>query len=213
MGLAQVIEHLLVGRDDPLPPQADVIVALGETLAPERYQASPQTRRVAEVAAFYLKDSFPAVAFIGRGYPPDVWLPRSEAEAMREVASSFVDLRPFTVVLEKESHDTQGNIVALKRIMDERGWKSAVVVAQQLHMARVRAVCEELFPAKDGDDIRVVSAWSEYGGSSKWIFKSFWTFLLWDRVIAWAAFVVRGYISRNPWRWYRAVYPRERVPG
>lgn len=195
LSLAKALEHLLVGEDDRTPSRAEVIAAIGETLAPDLYQPSPQTKRVAEVAAYLLRDGrAPAIAFIGRGYPPRVEARRSEAAAMREVASSIVDLAQYEVVMERESYDTRANGVALKEVMDAHGWKSAIVVAQQLHMKRVRDVFRKLMPEEEGYYIRVVAAWSPYGGSSKWIFRSFWTFLLWDRVIAWGVFRLKGWI-------------------
>lgn len=211
MSFAQWLEQRLVGKDDPLPARVDVIVAIGETLDPDLEGPSPQTKRVAEVAAFSLaRDLARAVVFLGRGYSPKVAVRRSEAAAMREVASSVVDLERFEVILEEKSHDTRANIVALKKIMDDHGWKSAVVVTQQLHMLRVRLVCQELMPKEEGYDIRVIAAWSPYGGSSKWIFRNFWTFLLWDRVVAWSVFAARGWISRNPLDW---IWPDRHAKG
>ena len=113
---------------------------------------------------------------------------------MHEVAADIVDLGGRVVVLEEGSHSTRLNAEELKRIMDERGWKTAVVVAQQLHVKRVRATFRRLMPASEGYKIYVVAAWSLYGGSSKWIFCNFWTFCLWDRVIAWTIFRLKGWI-------------------
>ena len=164
------LEKLIVIADDPVE-QAETIIAVGCTLNRTGTKCSPMSRAIAlQARERFLAGEAKYVLFVGNGYTKP--MPTTEARAMAEVA----DLPPEVCFFEERSHTTRMNALEIERIMTERGWKSAIVVAQQLHARRVRWALRKASDKK----LYVVKAWSRYGDSSKWFMNYFLTFLAWD---------------------------------
>lgn len=191
MTLTERIERMFEMKDTPVVPlpRADVIAAIGCSLAPDG-QASPQTREIAFLSAeLYRAGAAPKVALIGSGYKPGQ-MPTTEAQQMYRIC--YVDGVPSEAcVLEGNSFNTRENALAFARLAERHGWQSGILVPQQLHARRVyrafRKVLGPDFP------LHIIKARSPYGGSSKWFLNSFWAFLLWD-TLSLAYFKARGWI-------------------
>lgn len=79
------------------------------------------------------------------------------------------------------------------KIMQENGWKSAIIVAQQWHARRVRATFKKRW-AKSGIRFYIIKAHSNYFKemNSQKRFESFWKFALWD-TLAFVVSKIKGY--------------------
>jgi len=191
MTLTHRIERMFEMKGTPVTPlpKADVIAAIGCSLAPD-WQAGPQTYEIACLSAeLYRAGAAPKVALIGSGYKPGQ-MPTTEAQQMYRICYNY-KVPSEVCVLEGNSFNTRENALAFARLAEQHGWQSVILVAQQLHARRVylafRKVLGPDFP------IHVIKAHSIYGGSSKWFLNSFWAFLLWD-TLSLAYFKVRGWI-------------------
>jgi len=171
LNLAEWLERIIVTPDDVLS-KSDVIIAIGCTLDKAGTRPSPQSAAIAlKAQQLYEAGWAPNVLFVGKGYNKP--MPTTEAWAMCDL----VNLPKSVVTLEEASYTTRMNTIAIAAIMQANGWRSAIVVAQQLHARRVRLAIRRACP---GRQIVVVKAWSPYGNSSKWFLNHFWTFLIWD---------------------------------
>jgi len=182
--LRRIEKRIVVDDDDISDVQADVIVAVGCSLAPSGLVASPQTQAIAVKAALLYRCGYAKKNRFcsGGGYKPGQ-MPSTEASAMRDVLIRM-GVPTNNCILEYASFNTRQNALEFANLAAEHRWTSAVVVAQQLHAQRVRACFRKVL----GDNFRRISSrpGPATAESSKWVLNHFLTFLLWDTLsFAW----------------------------
>jgi uncharacterized SAM-binding protein YcdF (DUF218 family) len=91
-----------------------------------------------------------AIALYQAGYAPSLILcggvgnnPPSEAEVMRRIAVG-AGVPADALVLEDQSHSTEENLASAKKLMDARGWHSAVIVSDPFHLYRAEIIARDV---------------------------------------------------------------------
>lgn len=190
MGLLSAMENRLTMLNDPTPGQADMVIGMGADVSVDGQRPSPQSEAIARKAfELAIIIGAPRLLFSGgyrRGGP-------CEARAMATfVRQTFeVTNRPLEIIAETKSRTTRQNVVYCSPILYQYRCRSVVVVAQQWHARRVRAVWRKL-TAGTGIKVMVIKAESPYGGGTQARLANWPTFLAWDSF----AFVVsklKGY--------------------
>src|SRR5713226_9282827 len=154
------VQQRFEAPDDPLPSCADVAIALGYGLAPNGKSPRPQSAvNAAKAVDLFLEGRARSVLFVGGGTRGGT---TTEAEAMASSISGSVP-RP-NLLLETKSRSTVGNADNSLRILADHGWRTAIVVSQQWHARRVRAVFRKRWKG-GGIELAVVKARSPYGGA------------------------------------------------
>jgi uncharacterized SAM-binding protein YcdF (DUF218 family) len=119
--------------------RVDAIIVLGSAVYPGG-RASP---------SLYARTQH-AIALYQQGYATHLILsggmggnPPSEAEVMRRLAVS-AGVPADALVLEDTSHSTEENLANSKKLMDARGWRSAIVVSDPFHLLRAEIIARDL---------------------------------------------------------------------
>ncbi len=109
----------------------DVIVVLGAAVLPDGRPNAAMGRRVAQGVALFKTGKAEALLLTGGkgNHVP------SEAEAMRRLAL-MAGVPERVLVLERRARSTLENALYSARLMRERGWSSALVVTDWLHLPR-----------------------------------------------------------------------------
>lgn len=123
---------LVIAGDTSDAEQSDVIIVLGSGLRRNGQPGDALYRRSVWAARAYLDGLAPAILCTGGTSPNQT---RSEASACRELIIAE-GVPPEAVFMEDASHSTEQNAINAKQIMDERGWKSSIVVTDAFHMLR-----------------------------------------------------------------------------
>jgi uncharacterized SAM-binding protein YcdF (DUF218 family) len=181
-------EGKFLTKDDDLPAQADVVIAVGIDVSKDGKNASPYSASVAQKALEIFNDDKAKNILLCGGYRLNQGL--TEAELMHALIARQV-LDPEKVFLETQSKQTYLNADLTLQILQEHGWHSAIIVAQQWHARRVRATFKKRW-ANTGIKIYVIKAPSEYGSGSQKQLDHFITFCLWD-TLAFVASKLKGY--------------------
>lgn len=84
------------------------------------------------------------------------------------------------VYLENKSMSTIGNVIECSKIMKKNNFKTAIIIAQQLHARRVKETFKIL--EKNNFKIYIIKAQSNYGGGSQRRLNNFINLLLWDTI-------------------------------
>lgn len=177
-------------NDRFLNQNIDVVILIGTDVSKDGSAPSPQSKKIVQIANGHLllMNGHKNIIYTG-GYPSTY--SRAEAFAMCLYHASIADLPQCTLFLENSSKRTYQNADETLKLMKEHRWKSALIVAQQLHARRVRATFwwrwnhRHWFPWRDDCGgpyrISVIKARSEYtGDNSQNRLTSFWKFLVWD---------------------------------
>jgi uncharacterized SAM-binding protein YcdF (DUF218 family) len=136
--------------------------------------ASPCSRAIAEKAIeLYRQGKANAVLLVGGNSAGGV----AEAGGMALVVANRVPRSTF--LLATKSRNTIENAKLVLSILRANGWASAIVVAQQWHARRVRAVFRKTW-GEAGIRVFVVEAHSDYGGGSQLRLVHFLAFFVWD---------------------------------
>ncbi len=191
MSFWQWLEKRLVTADDPLPRGSAVIIGVGIDVSSNGRSASPYSRAVAQKSALLFRlGCARRIIFTGGYFKPGV-SGVTEAWGMANCLFLYKPTIPRDRVgLEIYANRTYLNADYTLPLL-RPGEKSVIIVAQQWHARRVRATFKKRW-AGSGIEIRVVKAWSNYGGGSQKRLDHFWSFFLWDSL----AFVVsklKGY--------------------
>lgn len=143
-----------VARQDDRPT-SDVIVVLGASQFDGRPSAV-LTARLEHARTLYEEGVAPRVITVGGGAPGDRF---TEAQAgERYLTSHGVDRKRILAV--GEGRDTLQSLQALSRTMDERGWRSVVLVTDPWHSLRSRRMASDLglsavtSPTRSGPSVR-----------------------------------------------------------
>lgn len=124
--------------------RADAIIVLGSAVwAGER--ASPSLyARTQHAIALYRAGYAPSLILSGGTRRGEVASPLpSEAEVMRRLAAD-AGIPADALVLEDQSHSTAENLANAKRLMDARGWRSAIIVSDPFHILRAETIARDL---------------------------------------------------------------------
>jgi len=121
----------LYGRMDRAQ-EADVIVVLGAGVQRNNRPGPSLIRRSEQAAALWQKGLASHVICSG-GTPGESR--RSEADACREILVEN-GVPVDAVLLEDRSRSTEENAFYTRQVMDEQGWKSAIVVSDGYHLLR-----------------------------------------------------------------------------
>lgn len=120
------------GQTDRAQP-ADVIIVLGSGLRREDLQPGPAlTRRSVRGAELFHAGFAPAIICSG-GYPG--MASRSEADGCAQVLREN-GVPDAAIILEERSRSTEENAAYSHEIMQEHGWKTALVVSDGYHLLR-----------------------------------------------------------------------------
>lgn len=136
-----------IGEADE-PENADVIIILGAGVWENG--PSPALQARTKHAAEILKEGYAKQVILSGGlgdHPP------SEAEAMQKILLEL-GVSQEQIFLEDQATNTEENIKYSKKIMDQQGWKTALIVSDTFHLKRA------LFIAKD-------QGIEAYGGPAK----------------------------------------------
>jgi vancomycin permeability regulator SanA len=117
------------GRDETR--SADVVIVLGSAVWPNE-QPSPSLRARTEKAVELYRDGCASALILSGGlgrYPPE------EAEVMRRLAAE-AGIPRDALILDREAHSTWESLLRAGEIMQEREWRSALIVSDPFHMKR-----------------------------------------------------------------------------
>jgi uncharacterized SAM-binding protein YcdF (DUF218 family) len=119
--------------------RADAIIVLGSAVWPNERPSPSLNARTQHALALYQAGYAPYLILCGGvgGNPP------SEAEVMRRIAAS-AGVPAEALVLEDRSHSTEENLANAKKLMDARGWRSAVIVSDPFHLSRAETMARDL---------------------------------------------------------------------
>jgi uncharacterized SAM-binding protein YcdF (DUF218 family) len=112
--------------------EADVIVVLGAGVQRDNRPGPSLIRRSNQAATLWQKGL--AAHIICSGGTPGV-VRRSEADACREILVES-GIPESAILLEDRSRSTEENAFYTRQVMDERGWKTAIVVSDGYHLLR-----------------------------------------------------------------------------
>lgn len=112
--------------------ESDVIIVLGAGVQ-RNNQPGPALIRRSEQAAEIWQKGFASHIICSGGTPGESR--RSEADACREILLKS-GVPPAAVLLEDRSRSTEENAFYTRQVMDEHGWKTAVVVSDGYHLLR-----------------------------------------------------------------------------
>lgn len=116
-------------------PSFDAIVVLGVALFPDGSPTPALVRRVHHGIRLFREGRAARLLMVG-GYGRAVPPPHaSEARAMRDLALA-AGVPGACIVLEEISSRTLENAVLTKRLMQENGWRTALLVTDAFHMRR-----------------------------------------------------------------------------
>lgn len=113
---------------------ADVIIVLGGGLEPDGQSNPPTTRRSHEAAILYQEGYAPYIICSGG---PSLRVKRPESEGCADVLRAD-GIPDSAIILESESRSTEQNALFSQTIMNERGWKTALIVSDGYHLMRSR---------------------------------------------------------------------------
>lgn len=115
--------------------RADAIIVLGSAVWPNERPSPSLNARVQHAIALYHQGIAPYLILCG-GVGKN---PPSEAEVMRRLAVS-AGVPADALVLEDRSHSTEESLTNAKRLMDARGWQTAVIVSDPFHLYRAELI-------------------------------------------------------------------------
>jgi vancomycin permeability regulator SanA len=133
VGLAFVVTYGAIDRrsslDDSAP--ADVILVLGSAVWPNE-QPSPSLRARTERAIQLYQQGYAPHLLLSGGlgrYPPE------EAEVMRRLAVE-AGIPQEALILDQEAHSTWESMEMAQKVMEQEGWKTAIIVSDPFHIHR-----------------------------------------------------------------------------
>ncbi len=129
--------------EDPLD-RADVLIVLGD----DNFYADRATR----AAELYREGKAPVVVASGRRLRPNAGI----AELMEHDLIERGVPKDKIVRFTQDADSTEEEAEALKKLVKERKWRSAIVVTSNYHTRRTRYIFHKVFP--QGMELRVASA-------------------------------------------------------
>lgn len=120
--------------------KADVGIVLGAALWNDKPSPALQ-ERLDRAVELYRSGRIPNMIVSGGAGNGEASL--TEAEGMRNYLAEH-GIPPVAIMLEKQSTDTYENLLYSKSIMQERGWRSALIITHRYHAARALDMAEFL---------------------------------------------------------------------
>ena len=121
-------------------PQADAIVVLGggtePAIAPRKYvEVNSAGDRVIAAAQLFRDGKAPVLILSGGNID---WMSNGSSTPADQMAAilSFLDIPSSAMILENTSQNTYENAVNVKAIMEEKGFKTVLLVTSAMHMPR-----------------------------------------------------------------------------
>jgi uncharacterized SAM-binding protein YcdF (DUF218 family) len=138
-GLALLYQRVDARSQVDRARRADAIIVLGSAVWPNGRPSPSLNARTQHAIALYRAGYAPNLILCGGvgGNPP------SEAEVMRRLAAS-AGVPADALILEDQSHSTEENLANAKKLMDARGWRSAVIVSDPFHLYRAEIIARDL---------------------------------------------------------------------
>jgi uncharacterized SAM-binding protein YcdF (DUF218 family) len=127
----------LLVAPDPLPAGADALVVLSGSVRGERARREEALRRLEEGRAGHLVLSAPQVSYWGE-WVPDLMRRYVQREYGNELADRVV-LCPHN------ADSTLEEAQALRRCLEERRWRTLVVITSDYHTRRARRIWRQVF--------------------------------------------------------------------
>jgi uncharacterized SAM-binding protein YcdF (DUF218 family) len=109
--------------------KTDAIVVLGSGLLEDNSHSSDSLRRTIQGITLLKKGYAPHIIFTGGGWPV------TAAQKMSELALEM-GVSPGAITADDEAESTFENAQNVRRIFDENGWRSALVVTSAWHSLR-----------------------------------------------------------------------------
>ena len=119
------------GLERPVSP-SDCIIVLGARVRPDGTLSDSLRYRCEAALAAWREGLAPAFIVCGAQGRDE---PRPEADAMRDWLMAQ-GVPEEAIVVEGDSFNTEQNLENARALMEERGWKSAVVVTSDYHLQR-----------------------------------------------------------------------------
>lgn len=119
--------------------RADVIIVLGSAVWANERPSPSLNARMQHAIGLYRQGIAPYLILCG-GVGKN---PPSEAEVMRRLAVS-AGVPADALVLEDRSRSTEENLANAKKLMDARGWQTAVIVSDPFHLYRAELIARDL---------------------------------------------------------------------
>ncbi len=125
--------------------RADAIIVLGCSVWPGEQPSPALAARTQHAIALYRAGYAPHLILTGGTgtYPP------AESEVMRRLAAS-AGIPAEAMLLDDASHSTEENLANAKRLMQARGWRTALIVSDPFHLLRAEAIAHDLGMAAFG---------------------------------------------------------------
>lgn len=123
--------------DDSAP--ADVILVLGSAVWPNE-QPSPSLRARTERAIELYQQGYAPHLLLSGGlgrYPPE------EAEVMRRLAVE-AGIPQQALILDQEAHSTWESMEKAQEILEQEGWRTAIIVSDPFHIQRALLMAREV---------------------------------------------------------------------
>lgn len=120
-------------------PESDTIFVLGAA----QYDGRPSAwfaARLDHAAHLYQKGVAPTIVTVGGGQPGDRF---TEAESGKNYLMENYDIPDSDIVAVGEGVDTLTSAEAFKRVADQEGWASSVVVTDPAHSLRATTMVED----------------------------------------------------------------------
>lgn len=131
---------IFVGENTPRPPkEADVVIVLGARVMPDGELSTTLLHRI-ETAYSVYRDGYSEKFIVCGAQGSDE--PMTEAKAMAEYLIEQ-GVPAENVFLEDQSFNTVENLKNARKIMDEQGLDSALIVTSDYHVARSLRLCAD----------------------------------------------------------------------
>lgn len=145
-----------------VPQESDVIMALGGGVGESGKVGQGYEERVDFAVKLYRGGMAKRIVY-SSGYRYIM----KEAEIMKAL-SLFMGVRAADIILDEDAVNTYEMAMHLKRMSNENGWKSAILVSSPYHMLRLKMLCDKNI---DGVKIYYIpvekSSFYEHGGGTK----------------------------------------------
>jgi vancomycin permeability regulator SanA len=147
---------LLDGFRPPVLP-ADVAVVLGSKVHPDGMPSSGLQRRLERALDLYRKGAVRAV-FVSGGRGSEGF---EEADVMRAILIQS-GVPASAIIADRAGNNTRLTAIHTRRLMQERGWQSAIAISQYYHVPRAKlALRQEGVPHVSGAAAEYRFAWTD----------------------------------------------------
>ena len=181
--MRKLLERFLEIPDDELPKKVDVIIGIGAGLSrayrkPWRcINLSLQSEKVLYLVIKLVEEKRCKKVFFSGGYHHEG---RYEAEVMYHKFLNYFSRKIISYpAIETRSRDSLGNAVETLKWLEEKNYRSAIVVDFSGHLKQMKQIFLKQAKGK-GITLYFVNAHSIYGGNSQARLNNFYSFFVWE---------------------------------